>query len=155
MFWVILGNTLYLSVLIGFENFDAFSNEIVSTFGFQIVRMIVHFKISFCSFSFDDTDINLTQHLIVLNIHTHTQLLNATYAGDIFFFISGFLVTFHLFDKFHRKTKFAVIVFYIHRLWRLTPTYVLALVFWWQILPLVVSGLYVHSQHTDTDKFTQ
>jgi len=117
MFWVILGNTLYFSVKIGFVNFDTFVADVVSTFGFQI-------------------------------------LLNATYAADIFFFMSGFLVTFHLFDRIQRKMKFSIILFYLHRLWRLTPTYALALVVWWQILPLVVSGPYSNeavrqNQHCD------
>uniref|UniRef100_A0A1X7VDC1 Nose resistant-to-fluoxetine protein N-terminal domain-containing protein n=1 Tax=Amphimedon queenslandica TaxID=400682 RepID=A0A1X7VDC1_AMPQE len=63
---------------------------------------------------------------------TAQSILNAFFAVDSFFFISGFLVAYLTFREMNRrKGKFPFVTFYLHRILRLTPTYMFVLFFFW------------------------
>ena len=63
---------------------------------------------------------------------TAQSILNGFFAVDSFFFISGFLVAYLTFREMNRrKGKFPFVTFYLHRILRLTPTYMFVLFFFW------------------------
>ena len=63
------------------------------------------------------------------------------FAVDIFFFITGFLLTYFLLielDKNHGKIKWSLL--YLHRIIRIMPTYLFMLGFCYWIIPYLGSG---------------
>ena len=83
-------------------------------------------------------------------------LLNAVLAVDTFFFLSGFLASYLFLDNFNKqkaaeaasgkKKKGNIVAWsglvYFHRYVRLTPLYLLALLFWTYVIPLTFNGYY-------------
>ena len=59
-------------------------------------------------------------------------ILNGFFSVDSFFFLSGLLVAYLTFRQMQRsKGRFPFLPFYIHRILRLTPTYMFVLFFYW------------------------
>ena len=59
-------------------------------------------------------------------------ILNGFFSVDSFFFLSGLLVAYLTFRMMQRnKGRFPFIPFYVHRILRLTPTYMFVLFFYW------------------------
>ena len=59
-------------------------------------------------------------------------VLNGYFSVDSFFFLSGVLVSYLTFREMARKKgKFPFITYYLHRILRLTPTYMFVLFFYW------------------------
>ncbi|XP_071804203.1 O-acyltransferase like protein-like [Asterias amurensis] len=67
----------------------------------------------------------------VLPVFLASGLLYSTVSVDTFFMLSGLLLTYHTM-KHLKKTngKMNWLIFYFHRLWRITPVYMLSLVIW-------------------------
>lgn len=66
----------------------------------------------------------------------------AYFAVDTFFWIGGFLVTIGLLDQVKKSKNF--FKFYagciLHRLIRIWPTYILAILFFWKVAPYLGNG---------------
>jgi len=75
----------------------------------------------------------------------------ALYAVDAFFFMSGFFFAFIALSKLQkmRPSPKNYMVLAFHRLFRIWPAYIFAILFFWRILPLMGSGP-VWFQMTDT-----
>ncbi|XP_028392819.1 nose resistant to fluoxetine protein 6-like isoform X2 [Dendronephthya gigantea] len=57
-------------------------------------------------------------------------IISGTYSVDSFFFLSGLLVAYTCFRKLKDKDKnFNWVLFYVHRFWRLTPSYMFVVLF--------------------------
>lgn len=68
-------------------------------------------------------------------------ILNGFYSVDSFFFISGFLVAYLTFREMsRRKGKFPFVTYYLHRILRLTPTYMFVLFFFWFLTVHLTKG---------------
>jgi peptidoglycan/LPS O-acetylase OafA/YrhL len=71
-----------------------------------------------------------------------TLVAAAYFAVDTFFWIGGFLVTIGLLEQMEKMGKF--LPFYItcivHRLIRIWPTYILAILIFWKVAPYVSNG---------------
>ena len=68
-------------------------------------------------------------------------IINCTPSVDIFFVLSGLLLSYLSMKEMERNQgKFKFILFYLHRLLRLSPTYYLVLVLYLKLLPYVGSG---------------
>ena len=66
---------------------------------------------------------------------------NAFFAVDTFFVLSGALVSYlSIREMESRQGKFPLILFYLHRLLRLSPTYYLTVFLYFKVLPYVGSG---------------
>ena len=68
-------------------------------------------------------------------------LLNATLSVDVFFYLAGFLMAyFTLKELRQRKGRMNWVIVFVHRLWRMTPTMVMALFFCWTVAPSLGNG---------------
>lgn len=68
-------------------------------------------------------------------------LLNATLSVDVFFYLAGFLMAyFTLKELRQRKGRLNWFIVFLHRLWRMTPTMVVALFFCWTVVPSLGNG---------------
>jgi peptidoglycan/LPS O-acetylase OafA/YrhL len=68
-------------------------------------------------------------------------LLNGTLSVDVFFYLAGFLMAyFTLKELRQRNGKMNWIIVFLHRLWRMGPTMVLALFFCWTVAPSMGNG---------------
>lgn len=68
-------------------------------------------------------------------------LLNATLSVDVFFYLAGFLMAyFTLKELRQRHGRMNWIIVFLHRLWRMTPTMVVALFFCWTVAPSLGNG---------------
>ena len=68
-------------------------------------------------------------------------LVNATFSVDDFFLLSGLLVSYLTTKEMeHSKGNFPIVLFYLHRLLRLSPAYYFILFFNFKLLPYVGSG---------------
>ena len=66
---------------------------------------------------------------------------NAFFAVDSFFYISGFLVAYLTFREMkRRKGSFPFLTYYLHRILRLTPTYMFVLFFFWFLTNHLAKG---------------
>ena len=66
---------------------------------------------------------------------------NAYFAVDSFFFLSGFLVSYLTLREMNRnKGRFPFVSFYVHRILRLTPTYMFTLFFYWYLAVHLTDG---------------
>ncbi len=70
-----------------------------------------------------------------------TILCAAYYGVDVFFWIGGFLLTIGLLEKINPK-KFVpnYLMLIVHRLIRIWPTYLAAILFYWKVMPLMGDG---------------
>jgi hypothetical protein len=71
---------------------------------------------------------------------TFQFIFSAEFAVDSFFFLSGFLVTLSMLKRVLAGKSLNILMLYIHRYLRLTPSYAFALFFYTYILPAVSSG---------------
>ncbi|CAB4023741.1 nose resistant to fluoxetine 6-like, partial [Paramuricea clavata] len=77
---------------------------------------------------------------------------NAYFAVDSFFFLSGLLVAYTCFRKMAKSDgKFNWILFYVHRFWRLTPSYMFVILFTVHLKGLISDSLLW--QYTYKDPF--
>jgi peptidoglycan/LPS O-acetylase OafA/YrhL len=79
---------------------------------------------------------------------TSSVIVNATLSVDSFFYMSGFLVAYLGMKELYKKGRMNMFLYYFHRFWRLSPPYLLALIFLWHVLPYLGSGpwwVYVES----------
>ena len=73
-------------------------------------------------------------------------VLNGYFSVDSFFLLSGFLVMYLSLRELGRTKKRArnyalfLVKFYIHRILRITPTFLVVLLFYWQLSPLMSDG---------------
>lgn len=68
-------------------------------------------------------------------------ILNATFSVDVFFYLSGFLTTYFVLKELRQRNGHVNwILMIIHRIWRLTPMMILALFFFWQVIPTLGNG---------------
>ena len=68
-------------------------------------------------------------------------VLNGTLSVDVFFYLAGFLMAyFTLKELRQRQGRMNWLILVIHRLWRMTPTMLLALFFCWTIVPSLGNG---------------
>jgi peptidoglycan/LPS O-acetylase OafA/YrhL len=81
---------------------------------------------------------------------------NSFFSVDSFFFLSGLLVVYLSLQQMELTAgRFAWIKYYMHRFWRLTPTYAIALLIYWKLMPHFGNGplwgdLYnIDSKHCD------
>ena len=65
---------------------------------------------------------------------TAQPIMNGFFSVDSFFFLSGLLVAYLTFRHMKRnKGRFPFLVYYIHRILRITPTYMFVLFFYWLV----------------------
>ena len=66
----------------------------------------------------------------------------AYFAVDVFFWIGGFLVTIGLLDQIAKSKSFVKFYFgcVLHRFIRIWPTYMMAILIFWQIAPYMGNG---------------
>lgn len=86
---------------------------------------------------------NWMETLHILNTPGLATLVPAAYfAVDTFFWIGGFLVTIGLVDQMQKAKSFIKFYFgaILHRLIRIWPTYMLAILFFWQVAPYLSNG---------------
>ncbi|PVD35697.1 hypothetical protein C0Q70_02660 [Pomacea canaliculata] len=80
---------------------------------------------------------------------TMAPLVSGTLSVDTFFLLSGCLTS-YLFLRQAQKaggiTCRNMILYYVHRFWRLTPLYMVAIIFYAGIMPYLMSGPYDNSQ---------
>ena len=77
----------------------------------------------------------------VLPRFTIQAVTNAFFAVDSFFYISGFLVAYLTFREMQRRNgSFPFLTYYLHRILRLTPTYMFVLFFYWLLTHHLAKG---------------
>eukprot|EP01114_Cavostelium_apophysatum_P014516 TRINITY_DN3789_c0_g1_i2.p1 TRINITY_DN3789_c0_g1~~TRINITY_DN3789_c0_g1_i2.p1 ORF type:complete len:632 (-),score=80.71 TRINITY_DN3789_c0_g1_i2:19-1914(-) len=69
-----------------------------------------------------------------------TMITSAPYSVDSFFYMSGFLVAYFAQKELQKKNKLPIVLYYVHRFWRLTPPYMVALLIFWLCTPYFGSG---------------
>ncbi|XP_070564243.1 nose resistant to fluoxetine protein 6-like [Ptychodera flava] len=74
-----------------------------------------------------------------------------TYCEDTFLVISGFLVTYFLFLKLESDGKVNWIQYYIHCIWRLTPTYYIALFAYMYLAEIFMEGSLTFYHHQNME----
>ena len=68
-------------------------------------------------------------------------IINGFLSVDSFFFLSGVLVSYlTLREMKRRKGKFPLVPYYLHRILRLTPTYMFVLFFFWYFTMYLAQG---------------
>ena len=79
-------------------------------------------------------------------------VINGYYSVDSFFFLSGLLVAYTCFRKLDKSggfRKFNWFLFYFHRFWRLTPTYMVVILISVQLKRFLAEGPIWFSQYED------
>ena len=108
------------------------------------VRVISMFWVIMCHvFTFLSLNIrNITYlGLDVLPRFTSQVIINGFLSVDSFFFLSGVLVSYlTLREMKRRKGKFPLVPYYLHRILRLTPTYMFVLFFFWYFTMYLAQG---------------
>jgi peptidoglycan/LPS O-acetylase OafA/YrhL len=61
--------------------------------------------------------------------------LGAFFAVDIFFYLGGFLLGYVFFTQLKRNNVLIYIMAMVHRLLRFYPSYITAILIWYQIFP--------------------
>lgn len=72
-------------------------------------------------------------------------IINGFFSVDSFFFLSGVLtayLTLRQLSRCHSAANYATVavMYYVHRILRLTPTYAFVLFFWWAVVPIMADG---------------
>ena len=110
------------------------------------VRVISMFWVIMCHvFTFLTMDIRNLVYLglDVLPRFTAQVIINGFFSVDSFFFLSGVLVSYlTLREMKRRKGRFPLVPYYLHRILRLTPTYMFVLFFYWFL------SMYFGSRHS-------
>ena len=71
----------------------------------------------------------------------HQPLISGAYCVDSFFILSGLLMCYLTIKQMDRRNgKFPFVLFYVHRLLRLSPAYYLIMLFSFKVLPYIGSG---------------
>ncbi|XP_028392817.1 nose resistant to fluoxetine protein 6-like isoform X2 [Dendronephthya gigantea] len=77
-------------------------------------------------------------------------VINAYYAVDSFFFLSGLLVAYTCLRKIAKNDgKFNWVLFYVHRFWRLTPSYMFVILFTVHVKGLISDSPYWNVYYKD------
>jgi peptidoglycan/LPS O-acetylase OafA/YrhL len=66
--------------------------------------------------------------------------LGSFFAVDIFFYLGGFLLGYVFFTQLKKNNIFIYLMAMIHRLLRFYPSYITAILIWYQIFPHSGSG---------------
>lgn len=83
------------------------------------------------------------------------MLLQAPFSVDSFFLLSGFLVTYLFLKQVSKKNgKISWLYYYIHRIWRLTPSYIIAVFFYMLIFKYLGSGPFWNDANCDASRST-
>ena len=70
-------------------------------------------------------------------------ILNGFFSVDSFFFLSGLLVSYLTMREMQRRNgRFPYVPYYVHRFFRLTPTYMFVLFFYWYLSMYLSDGPY-------------
>lgn len=81
------------------------------------------------------------------------MLLQSPFSVDSFFLLSGFLLTYLFLKEATKKDgKISWLYFYIHRIWRLTPSYVIVVFFYMLIFKYLGSGPFWDDNHCDANR---
>ena len=107
------------------------------------VRVISMFWVIMChNFVFSVTNFRNISHLgDVMTRFTSQAIINGFVSVDSFFFLSGVLVSYlTLREMRRRKGKFPFLPYYLHRILRLTPTYMFLLFFYWFLTMYISQG---------------
>lgn len=89
---------------------------------------------------------NMFKNIVLAHLHfgprfTAQPILNGFFSVDSFFYISGFLVAYLTSREMsRRKGNFPFISYYLHRILRLTPTYMFVLFFFWFLTTHFING---------------
>lgn len=67
-------------------------------------------------------------------------IVNAPLSVDSFFYMSGFLVAYLSTQEYEKKGKMKWLLYYFHRIYRLTPPYIMALFVFWKLTPHLGTG---------------
>eukprot|EP01137_Pigoraptor_chileana_P009745 Opistho-2@58440 len=67
-------------------------------------------------------------------------IANGFFSVDSFFYLSGFLVGYLALAELQKKGTLPLAKYYIHRFWRLTPTYMFALLVLFKLMPVMSDG---------------
>ena len=117
------------------------------------LRVISMFWVIFCHtylfffFTFGSTEVtNNARNIVylgyeVLPRYISQVIINGFLSVDSFFFLSGVLVSYlTLREMKRRKGKFPIVPYYLHRIIRLTPTYMFVLFFYWFFTMYLAQG---------------
>ncbi|XP_064599253.1 O-acyltransferase like protein-like [Liolophura sinensis] len=107
--------------------------------------MLCHtFYFGIFSISDNQTAENMLDATKYLQRFTFMPIIYGTFSVDTFFLLSGFLVAYLFFkDLDKRKSRLncaKMVVFYVHRFWRLTPIYMIILMAFSCLYPYLASG---------------
>ncbi|XP_065676583.1 nose resistant to fluoxetine protein 6 isoform X2 [Hydra vulgaris] len=84
---------------------------------------------------------NLHASLVnLINTFSFQAISNAYVSADTFFLMSGFLVAYVSIKKMDKKGEINLLLFYLHRLFRVTPTYILVIFIYSSLLPILING---------------
>ncbi|XP_077994353.1 nose resistant to fluoxetine protein 6-like [Glandiceps talaboti] len=95
--------------------------------------------------------INLLDIRRILEIIIAQLAVYFTYAEDSFFLISGLLVTYYSLSRLKTTGKENWVYYYIHRIWRLTPTYYLALFGYMYLVEYFIDGPFKYYHYQDVE----
>ena len=118
-------------------------SAITSINGIRVISMfwviLGHTYLFLLPFNAYKNQVDIFQHFIPR--FTAQPIGNAYFAVDSFFFLSGFLVAYLTLREMSRKRgKFPFVSFYVHRILRLTPTYMFTLFFYWYLAVHLTDG---------------
>uniref|UniRef100_T2M7V7 Leukocyte receptor cluster member 1 n=1 Tax=Hydra vulgaris TaxID=6087 RepID=T2M7V7_HYDVU len=75
-----------------------------------------------------------------INTFSFQAISNAYVSADTFFLMSGFLVAYVSIKNMDKKGEINLLLFYLHRLLRVTPTYMLVIFIYSSLLPILING---------------
>lgn len=122
---------------------DQPSAAITSINGMRVISMfwIIMCHTYFFSFEYQSFSNSMFVFTDFVSRFASQPILNGFFAVDSFFFLSGLLVAYLTFRQMQRsKGRFPYLPFYIHRILRLTPTYMFVLFFYWFVTVHLGSG---------------
>ncbi len=135
MFDILKGFSLYKTVPAVFSTKQP-PTAITSINGMRVISMfwviMCHtFAFSYISQGFSNP-YDLTSSFV--SRFSAQPIMNGFFSVDSFFFLSGLLVAYLTFRNMKRnKGRFPYVVYYVHRILRLTPTYMFVLFFYWLV----------------------
>jgi peptidoglycan/LPS O-acetylase OafA/YrhL len=83
----------------------------------------------------------LLQILKVISRQFEFQIIaNANYAVDSFFYMTGFLVGYFTLRQLIKHRRIPLVLYYLHRVWRLTPPLIMMVLTLWFLSPYLGNG---------------
>ncbi|XP_065828521.1 nose resistant to fluoxetine protein 6-like [Oscarella lobularis] len=123
-------------------NVDVQSKEIQCLHGLRTLSMFwVILGHSYIWDQYGYTIANPLDAYTILRQFAFQAVANAFYSVDSFFFLSGVLVMYLSYQRMKANNgRFPWLAYYLHRLWRLTPAYMVVLLILWQLSPYFGDG---------------